>query len=148
MTFSALVLALVLQAPAADASTAAERAEPPSAPAAQSHDAATEPSEVGEAEGESSGPSPTVHAEYQVGPGDGLEVTVIDNADLSRIPTVQTNGAIVLPLLGEVQVAGLTEGEIQRKITSLLEKDYLVNPQVVVKVKQFNSQFVGAVVGR
>jgi polysaccharide export outer membrane protein len=83
-----------------------------------------------------------VSAEYQVGPGDGLEVTVIGNDDLSRIPTVQTNGAILLPLLGEVQVAGLTIGEIQRKVTSLLEKDYLVNPQVVVKVTQYNSQFV------
>ena len=58
---------------------------------------------------------------------------------------MQTNGAITLPLLGEVQVAGLTVAEIQRKITNLLAKDYLVNPQVEVKVREFQSQYVSVV---
>jgi polysaccharide export outer membrane protein len=84
-------------------------------------------------------------AEYQVGPGDVLEIAVYGNDDLSRIPTVQTNGAVTLPLLGDVQVAGLTVAEIQRKITSLLAKDYLVNPQVEVKVREYQSQFVSVV---
>jgi polysaccharide export outer membrane protein len=83
--------------------------------------------------------------EYGVGPGDVLEVNVIGNDDLSRIPTVQTNGAITYPLLGEVQVAGLTVAEIRRKLTNLLEKDYLVKPQVEVKVREFNSQYVSVV---
>ncbi|OFV88043.1 MAG: hypothetical protein A2V74_07125 [Acidobacteria bacterium RBG_16_70_10] len=88
---------------------------------------------------------PAVRAEYEVGPGDVLEVTVYDNPELSRIPTVQTNGALSYPLLGEVQVAGLTVAEIQRKITNLLAKDYLVNPQVEVKVREYQSQFVSVV---
>ena len=58
---------------------------------------------------------------------------------------MQTNGSITFPLLGEVQVAGLTVAEVQRKITNLLAKDYLVNPQVEVKVKEFQSQFVSVV---
>ena len=70
---------------------------------------------------------------------------MFDNDDLSRVPTVQTNGSISLPLLGEVQVAGLTVAEVQRKITNLLAKDYLRNPQVEVKVKEFQSQFVSVV---
>jgi polysaccharide export outer membrane protein len=84
-------------------------------------------------------------ADYQVGPGDLLDVSVIGNDDLSRVPTVQTNGAITLPLLGEVQVAGLTVAEIRRKVTSLLQKDYLVSPQVEVKVREYNSQYVSVV---
>ena len=88
-------------------------------------------------------PAPAMASE--VGPGDVLEVNVFGNDDLSRIPTVQTNGAISLPLLGEVQVAGLTIAEVQRKITNLLEKDYLVRPQVEVKVREFQSQFVSVV---
>ena len=152
---AALLLALLLQVPATDASTEAERAPnaPPGASAApvesQTNTTAdeipatpTEAPTVAADAPEQPVPTPAVSSEYQVGPGDGLEVTVIGNVDLSRIPTVQTNGAIVLPLLGEVQVAGLTVGEIQRKVTNLLEKDYLVKPQVVVKVTQFNSQFV------
>ncbi len=74
-----------------------------------------------------------------------LEVTVFGNEDLSRIPTVQTDGSIALPLLGTVQVAGLTVGEVQRKVTNLLAKDYLVNPQVEVKVREYQSQFVSVV---
>ena len=111
------VLALLQTPPAAPAPPAAQAPPPAAAPA----------------------------GEYEVGPGDVLEVNVFGNDDLSRIPTVQTNGAISLPLLGEVQVAGLTVGEVQRKITNLLAKDYLVNPQVEVKVREYQSQFVSVV---
>lgn len=89
--------------------------------------------------------APASAPDYEVGPGDVLEVTVFGNDDLSRIPTVQTNGAVSLPLLGEVQVAGLTVAEVQRKITNLLAKDYLVNPQVEVKVKEYQSQYISVV---
>jgi len=88
---------------------------------------------------------PATPGDYEVGPGDVIEVAVYGNDDLSRIPTVQTNGSISLPLLGEVQVAGLTIAEVQRKITNLLAKDYLVNPQVEVKVRDYNSQYVSVV---
>jgi polysaccharide export outer membrane protein len=90
-------------------------------------------------------PSPSTAPEYRVGPGDVLEVTVLDNQEVSRAPTVQTNGVIALPLLGEVEVSGLTAVEIQRKLTTLLARDYLVNPQVEVKVKDYQSQFVTVV---
>jgi polysaccharide export outer membrane protein len=89
--------------------------------------------------------APATVGDYEVGPGDVIEVAVYGNDDLSRIPTVQTNGSISLPLLGEVQVAGLTIAEVQRKITNLLAKDYLVNPQVEVKVRDYNSQYVSVV---
>ena len=141
MTASAALLVTLLvavpagQEPAPDAPAALE--PPPSSETPQEGvEPAPAPGDV----------SPTIaEREYQVGSGDVLEVEVIGNDDLSRLPTVQTNGAILLPLLGEVQVAGLTVGEIQRKVTSLLEKDYLVNPQVVVKVSQYNSQYVSVV---
>jgi len=88
---------------------------------------------------------PASSGDYEVGPGDVIEVSVYGNEDLSRIPTVQTNGSISLPLLGEVQVAGLTVAEVQRKVTNLLEKDYLVRPQVEVKVREYQSQYVSVV---
>jgi polysaccharide export outer membrane protein len=85
---------------------------------------------------------PAASSDYRVGAGDVLEVTVFGNEDLSRSPAVQTNGTIALPLLGEVQVAGLTVTEVKNKLTTLLARDYLVNPQVDVKVREFQSQFV------
>jgi polysaccharide export outer membrane protein len=84
-------------------------------------------------------------ADYRIGPGDVLEITVFDNDDLSRAPTVQTSGAIALPLLGEVPVAGLSVAEVKEKLTALLGRDYLVNPQVEVRVKEYQSQFVSVV---
>jgi polysaccharide export outer membrane protein len=89
--------------------------------------------------------TPATSGEYQVGPGDVLQVSVYGNEDLSRTPTVQPNGTIALPLLGDVGVVGLTLPEIQRKLTTLLAKDFLVNPQVEVKVKEYQSQFVSVV---
>jgi polysaccharide export outer membrane protein len=89
--------------------------------------------------------APATVGEYEVGPGDVLEVNVYGNDDLSRIVTVQTNGSISYPLIGEVQVAGLTVAEVRRKITNLLERDYLVKPQVEVKVREYNSQYVSVV---
>jgi len=90
-------------------------------------------------------PSPTPapdRNDYRVGPGDVLEITVLGNADLSRSVTVQPSGSITFPLLNEVSVAGLTVSEIQQKMASLLQKDFLVDPHVEVKVKEFLSQFV------
>jgi polysaccharide export outer membrane protein len=83
--------------------------------------------------------------EYRVGPGDTLDIVVLDNADLSRIAVVQTNGNLSLPLIGEVQAASLTVPEITTRLTTLFAH-YLVNPQVEVKVKEYQSQFV-AVIG-
>jgi polysaccharide biosynthesis/export protein len=87
-------------------------------------------------------PTPGASAEYRVGPGDVLEVTVFGNEDLSRTTTVQTTGTVSLALVGEVPVSGLTVAEIKTKLTSLLARDYLVNPQVDVKIKEYQSQFV------
>lgn len=123
------LLLLLAQKPASPPPPSAQKPPPSPSPAA-----APSPS-----------PSPSTPPEYRVGPGDVLEVNVIENAEVSRTPTVQTNGVIVLPLLGEVEVAGLTVPEIQRKLTTLLARDYLVNPQVEVKVKEFQSQFVTVV---
>ena len=86
--------------------------------------------------------TPSPAPEYQVGVGDVLDVIVFDNPDLTRATPIQTNGTISLPLLGDVEVAGLTVPEVERRLTVLLERDYLVNPQVEVRVKEYNSQFV------
>jgi protein involved in polysaccharide export with SLBB domain len=79
---------------------------------------------------------------YRVGPGDVLEVAVDGRPDLSRLPTVQTTGSIWLPRAGEVQVRGLTPGEIAARLTPLLAGEDLASPRVAVRVKEYQSQFV------
>jgi polysaccharide export outer membrane protein len=88
---------------------------------------------------------PQGEPDYLVGPGDVIEVDVLGNDDLSRTTTVQTSGTITLPLLGDVAVAGLSPRAIAERLRDLLGRDYLVNPQVEVKVKDYLSQFVSVV---
>lgn len=85
--------------------------------------------------------SSSAAASYVVGPGDILEVTVLDQAEVSRSTTVQPDGRFTMPLLGEIEVAGKTVAEIQAFITDALSKDFLVNPRVEVRVREYASQF-------
>jgi len=79
---------------------------------------------------------------YRVGPGDVLEVVVDGRPDLSRLPTVQTTGSVWLPRAGEVEVRGLSTGEIAARVTPLLAGEDLASPHVAVRVREYQSQFV------
>ena len=86
-------------------------------------------------------------ADYIIGPGDVLEISVYDHPDLQTRVRVGSDGAIVMPLLGQVGVAELTTAGVGEKITTLLADGYLVNPQVNVFVIEFRSKKV-VVLGR
>ena len=75
-----------------------------------------------------------------LGPGDVFEVKVFQEKDLSGVYRVSSAGKINFPLIGYVDVAGLTPSEVANKLAALLEKDYLRNPQVDVFVKEYNSK--------
>lgn len=79
---------------------------------------------------------------YHVGPGDILEVDVYGDSDLSGLVTVQHEGEISFPLLGDISVSGMTAKEVQATLVELLAKDYLVDPHVIVRVKEHRSQWV------
>jgi polysaccharide biosynthesis/export protein len=77
--------------------------------------------------------------EYTIGPGDVLKITVWGHEDLSKDYPVTLDGRVPFPLIGSVQAAGLTTSELARRLRDLLEKDYLVNPQVIVAVRDYLS---------
>ena len=81
-------------------------------------------------------------AAYRVGQGDILELRVFQIADLSGPARVRENGAINLPLIGNVSAAGRPVHAIEDDIKRKLAADYLQNPQVTVTIKAFNSQRV------
>ncbi|MEM8976517.1 MAG: polysaccharide biosynthesis/export family protein [Pseudomonadota bacterium] len=88
-------------------------------------------------------------AAYRIGPSDVLEVSVFKVPELSKTVQVASLGTISLPLLGEVPAAGRTARDIEQELTQKLKATYLQRPQVIVLVKEFNSQRVtveGAVV--
>ncbi len=80
--------------------------------------------------------------EYKVDAGDILYITVYEQPDLAAKARVASSGDIAFPLLGSVDVKGLTIDEIQNKITHLLKKDYLVDPQLSVFIEEYRIEKV------
>lgn len=78
---------------------------------------------------------------YQIGPENALQVDIYygKGEKISQKVRVSSRGIIILPLLGEVEVTGLTVSGLQSKVTALLEKDYLVNPQVTVFIEEYSA---------
>lgn len=81
-------------------------------------------------------------SDYRVGATDVLKITVWGHDDLTRAAVVSADGRIPFPLIGDVLVAGLTPTQVESRLRELLEKDYLVNPQVSVAVQEYRSQRV------
>ena len=85
---------------------------------------------------------PAVAQEYEVGPGDVLNVIVLNQAGLTGEFAVDAEGFMAFPFVGRLKAAGLSAGEIERKLTTLLSDGYLRKPQVSVTIKQFRSHRV------
>lgn len=77
---------------------------------------------------------------YILGSGDELDITVFNQKDLTGKFKVTESGSLDYPLIGKIQVAGQTVGQVQNQIQTQLAKDYLVNPQVQVSMVGFRSQ--------
>ena len=86
--------------------------------------------------------APRPGQDYRVGPKDVLKVTIWGHDDLSRLVVVSADGSFQFPLVGDVQVAGLTPASVETRLRDLLGRDYLVNPQVSVSVQEYRSQRV------
>jgi len=80
--------------------------------------------------------------EYTVGAKDVLEIKVFGEPDLDRSVEVASDGTITFPLVGSVKAGGLTVRQIEGALEQMLGKDYLVNPDVTVQIKEYRSQKV------
>jgi polysaccharide export outer membrane protein len=79
-------------------------------------------------------------ADYILGPGDVIKITVYDNDDLLTVARVSDDGYILMPLLGQVKVEGQSVNQAASHIGGLLADGYLVNPQVNIFVQEFRSK--------
>lgn len=75
---------------------------------------------------------------YVIGPDDVLDVSVWGNAEISRTVPVRPDGRISLPLLNDVQAAGLTPMELRDTLSKAL-KPYMPEPAVSVIVREIRS---------
>lgn len=75
-----------------------------------------------------------------IGPGDEVDVTVYGAPDLSGHTRVGSDGTISLPLIGRVEIAGLTSDQAQQALSAQLrEKNIVKDPQVAVFVKEYTN---------
>ena len=81
------------------------------------------------------------HSEYKIGPQDFIRIDVWKEDQLTRTVPVRPDGKITLPLLNDVQAAGLTPMELAKVIREGLKK-YINEPQVTVSVTEINSRRV------
>lgn len=87
--------------------------------------------------------SPSREKDYAIGGRDILKIVVFEEPDLSKDEIrVSNDGYITFPLIGRVQVEGLTANELEKEMVRRLGKDFLVNPQVTAQVKEFASKTV------
>ena len=80
--------------------------------------------------------------EYRLGPGDRLNIIVFGHPDVSGEFEVGGSGQVSLPLLGQVEAAGLTVIELKDRIAEALDRDYLVNPRVTVEVLNYRPFYI------
>jgi polysaccharide export outer membrane protein len=122
MTLKPFVAALALVVGASVAIAYAQQASP-------SNTAATAPPQAA---------APIPITDYVIGPEDMLQITVWKNESLSRALPVRPDGKISLPLLHDVQAAGLTPMQLQEKLAIALG-EFMPNPEVSVTVTDVRS---------
>ena len=92
---------------------------------------------------------PILSTDAPVGPRDVVDVAVLEDKTVTGRVTVSEDGTISLNVLGKVQVAGLTASQIEARLKTLLEANFLAKATVTVQVVEFASKpisVVGAVV--
>src|SRR3954452_226074 len=79
---------------------------------------------------------------YLLGPRDVISIDVFKVPDLTRSVQISETGTVNLPLVGEVRASGRTAQELERDLTARFGGRYLKDPQVSVRVAEYNSQRV------
>jgi polysaccharide export outer membrane protein len=84
-------------------------------------------------------PAPEVPPDYTIGADDMLKISVWHEPDMNVALPVRPDGKISLPLLDDVQAAGMTPMQLAASIKEKLKK-YIADPRVTVAVEAMNSQ--------
>ena len=82
---------------------------------------------------------PVVPPGYVIGPDDLLSIVYWKDKDMSADAKVRPDGRIALPLINEVQAAGLTPEQLHKKLTEESKK-YMEDANITVVVREINSR--------
>jgi protein involved in polysaccharide export with SLBB domain len=70
----------------------------------------------------------------KLGPNDRLRITVFGQPTLTGEYTLDGNGVLAFPLIGNVPANGVTTSQLQQAIAAKLKPDYMVNPNVSAEI--------------
>ena len=86
-----------------------------------------------------------VEGDHKIAPLDIINIDVVGEKDLSKELRVSSSGTITFPFLGSIEVKGKTPAEVEDLLKEKLGKDYLVDPQVIVTVKEYRTRTVSVI---
>jgi polysaccharide biosynthesis/export protein len=75
--------------------------------------------------------------DYVLQPLDLLQVRVFQEPDMDREVRISQDYVVSLPLVGRVELRGLTVRDAEQRIRDLYDRDFLVNPQINIIVLQY-----------
>ena len=110
-----------------------------SSAAAAGQQAGKAPTPGGANTGAASSATKSADPNYVIGPQDVLDISVWKEEQLTKTVPVRPDGKISMPLLNDVQAAGLTPTQLAGQITESLKK-FVTDPQVTIIVREINSQ--------
>ncbi|MEM6625330.1 MAG: polysaccharide biosynthesis/export family protein [Pseudomonadota bacterium] len=80
--------------------------------------------------------------EYQLGPGDRIQITVFGEPELSGEFVIDGSGVISMPLVGDINVLKRSVREAQQAIEAKLAEGYLREPRVAAEVLNYRPYYI------
>lgn len=87
-------------------------------------------------------PSDEARRARKIAVNDILSIRVVGEPDLSREVKVDGDGRIDMLYVGSVQVVGRSPSDVATEIRDSLDRDWIINPQVAVDIKQYDIHYV------
>ena len=84
-------------------------------------------------------------SDVRIGPRDVVDVKVVQDDKLNVTATVSDEGAITMPTVGKIIIAGMTQRQAEQRIQQVLESRVLNKADVIVQITQFGSKPISVV---
>ncbi len=84
-------------------------------------------------------------SDVRIGPRDVVDVKVVQDDKLDVTATVSDEGAITMPTVGKIVIAGMTQRQAEQRIQQVLESRVLNKADVTVQITQFGSKPISVV---
>ncbi len=74
------------------------------------------------------------NAQYHIfSPGEQLNITILNEDDLSDTYKIDESGMILMPLIGKIQIKGKNPFEVEEELTNRYKDGYLIDPVIAVR---------------